>query len=164
MPKGWTPGRTSAFRLAAFDLQRDGRKGEVTLIALGGSSGSLLANVNRWRGQVGLAAIGQAELEEEVRTLEVDGIRSSYVQLAGPEGADDASTILAVVIPRGDQTLFVKLTGDRSLADEEQSNFESFVKSIRFTDSSCSFQRDCNSWPVFLLPPTPLRVRWSRQS
>ena len=135
LPDGWTAGRTNAFRLAAFDIQRDGKRAEVTLVVLGPSAGSLLENVNRWRAQIGLGPIEQVELDAAVRPWDVDGTQSSYVQLVSPDGRDDAQTILAVVIPRADQTLFVKLLGDRELAADEQRNFESFVKSIRFPAS-----------------------------
>ncbi len=135
VPQGWSPGRISTMRLAAFEVRRSEKQAEVTVIRLSAAAGSLLENVNRWRNQIGLEPVGQAELDASVEKLEVAGIPSSYIRITAPEGAADTSTILAVVIPRADQTLFVKLMGDRQLAAEEQEKFEQFVRSIRFASS-----------------------------
>lgn len=132
LPDGWTPGKVSAMRLAAFNIQRNEKQAEVTVIRLGPVAGSLLDNVNRWRGQIGLDPIGQAELDASVEKLDVAGMECSYVRIVSPDGVEAKPTILAVVIPRPDQTLFVKLLGDRGLAAEEQTKFEQFVRSIRF--------------------------------
>jgi hypothetical protein len=132
VPEGWVAGRTSAFRVAAFDIRRDGQQAELTVIPLGPASGSLLDNVNRWRGQIGLGTIDQAELDATVKTLTVDGIESSFVELAPADGSDQDSMILAVVIPRPGQTVFVKLLGNRQLVAEERPSFERFVQSLHF--------------------------------
>lgn len=135
VPEGWVAGRTSAFRVAAFDIQRDGQKAELTVIPLGVASGSLLENVNRWRGQIGLPAIDQAELDATVKSLKVDGVDSSYVELGPSASSDSTSTILAVIVPRPGQTVFIKLLGDHSLVIDEKPNFERFVQSLRFPAS-----------------------------
>ena len=135
VPDGWQPGRTSSFRLATFDLERDGQQAEVTLIPLSGDWGTLLANVNRWRKQAGLDAIDENELENSVRKVTVDGIESSIVEILPPDESPAASAILVAIIPRPDRTLFVKLMGDRKLASDEKSNFEAFVHSIRFPET-----------------------------
>ena len=36
-------------------------------------AGGVLANVNRWRGQVDLAPVKQAELEKQIASLDVSG-------------------------------------------------------------------------------------------
>ncbi len=94
-----------------------------------------MENVNRWRGQIGLDAIDQAELDATVKSLPVDGVESSYVELGPSEGSDSASMILAVVVPRPSQIVFIKLLGDPSLVVDEKPNFERFVQSLRFPAS-----------------------------
>ena len=134
-PEGWKAGNVSVMRLATFKIERNEKKAEVTVIRLGPAAGSWLDNVNRWRGQIGLEPIAQAELDATTEKLDVGGIESSYIRIVPPEGAGETSSILAVVIPRSDQTLFVKLIGDRGLAAEEQAKFEQFVRSMHFAGS-----------------------------
>ncbi len=134
VPEGWQPGRMSSFRLAAFDIERDGQRAEVTVIPLGAASGSVLDNVNRWRTQVGLDSVDEEELEETVRKVSVDGIESSLVEILPPD-ENAASAILAAIIPQSDQTLYVKLMGDRGLVSDEKSNFAAFVQSIGFAET-----------------------------
>ncbi len=47
----------------------------------------LLANVNRWRGQIGLSPVDIATLRRESRTVVIDGVESTRVDLDGSKGA-----------------------------------------------------------------------------
>jgi hypothetical protein len=53
------------------------------------AGGSILANVNRWRGQVGLDAVTQQQLEEQVERLDIDGNPAVLVNLVN-ENAGEA--------------------------------------------------------------------------
>ncbi|HEX5106646.1 MAG TPA: hypothetical protein VFV87_22655, partial [Pirellulaceae bacterium] len=107
-PKGWTPGKTTEFRRAAFSVTDGDNKVEITVIPLGAGSGSLLENVNRWRGQVGLKAAQEVAGVKKIETL---GIEGDYVELQGPD-----QSMLAVMAPVGDRVWYIKLLGDPELA------------------------------------------------
>jgi hypothetical protein len=124
VPSGWSPGRQSAMRAAAFLVNRDGQQVEITAMTAGGD---WLANVNRWREQVGLTPVTAEELSASERKLPVDGADGLYVELVG-----SAQSILGVMVPRGGTNWFFKLIGDRELAGAEQSRFEEFVRSVTF--------------------------------
>jgi hypothetical protein len=130
-PENWQEGRTSSFRLASFQIEQDGRTAEVTVIALGPASGSVLDNVNRWREQINLPPIDQARLTALIENLEVDGTPSQYVRLIDTESGG-RQAILAVIVPRPDQTVYIKMMGPSDLVQAEQGAFEQFVGSIRF--------------------------------
>ena len=49
----------------------------MSVIPLPGLAGSDLDNVNRWRGQVGLSAVSEAELAKLVQPVEIAGLRIS---------------------------------------------------------------------------------------
>ena len=125
VPEQWKPGRKSALRFAAFEVTEQGKRVEITVIPLPVSG--LLANVNRWRRQVGLDEIANEDLKEEVRPIEFDGGTGQYVELTGPAG-----TILAVQVVRGGRAWFFKLQGDPELAEREKERFQQFVTSVRF--------------------------------
>ncbi len=129
VPAGWEPGRLNQFRAAAFVVKDGVRQVEITVSQAGGD---LLANVNRWRGQVGLPAFTQKELAADAASLKVGDAEGTYVTMSGTGKSGKAETILAVVVPRGGTQWFFKLMGDRSLAEQEQPKFEEFVRSVTF--------------------------------
>ena len=135
LPAGWTPGRSGPFRLAAFEVQQENAKAEVTLSALGGASGSLLDNVNRWRGQIALQPITEAELAKITSEIKVQDQTAQWVDLAGEGENAPAQAILAVVLPQGERTLFVKMMGNGPLVRSQKTAFEQFVRSLQFTSN-----------------------------
>lgn len=123
-PDGWEPGRTSAMRAASFKVTDGDREVDISAMTAGGDE---LANVNRWRGQVGLQPISQAELDESAREIDVDGSTGRLFELVG-----EKETILAAIVPHDGRTWFFKLMGDPTLAEREKANFEAFVTSVKF--------------------------------
>jgi hypothetical protein len=69
MPKGWTQTRTGGVRYATLKPEASG-KIDVSVVVLPGPAGGELANVNRWRGQIGLGAIGEEELARARNSIE----------------------------------------------------------------------------------------------
>ena len=67
-PDSWIPSRGSSMRLASFEIPCSGGVGELSIIQLGGEGGGLEANVNRWRGQIGLGPLSRLEIEAEAET------------------------------------------------------------------------------------------------
>jgi hypothetical protein len=127
-PSHWQPAGEKPMRLASFDIPGSGgAKGDVSISALGGGAGGLLANINRWRGQVGLGAIDEAALARESESVELGGDHGTLVDLKGPE-----KRILAVIVPRTDRTWFFKLSGPDALLTQEREGFVKFVKSVKY--------------------------------
>ena len=127
-PAHWQAAGEKPMRLASFDVPGvGGAKGDVSISALGGGAGGLLANVNRWRGQVGLAPLDEAELAQAKETLDLGADQGVLVDLKGAE-----KRILAVVVSRADRTWFFKLSGPDALLTKERDNFVQFVKSVKY--------------------------------
>ena len=64
-PAGWTEVPPSEMRVASFKVAgADGKQADVSVVPLPGMAGSDFANVNRWRGQVGLPAATDDELQK----------------------------------------------------------------------------------------------------
>jgi hypothetical protein len=125
-PDGWAPGKTNEFRRAAFIVKDGEKEVEITVIPLGLGSGTLLENVNRWRGEVKLPDAKESDLPTIVKKVDALGVKADYVELVGP-----AKTTLGAIAPVGDQVWFVKLKGDNELAARENARFQEFVKSLR---------------------------------
>lgn len=131
-PEGWKPGRSGGMRKAAFNITAGGESGEVTIIDLAKAASPLLPNINRWRGQVGLKDISEADLPKESEQLKAGDLEATYVKLIGPETSKPALAILGAIIYRDNLAWFVKFTGPTKLAEQEQDRFKQFVQSIRF--------------------------------
>ena len=127
IPPGWQPLPATGMRVAAFKVTDGGQSAEVTIIALPGHAGGLLANVNRWRKEVGLPDTTEDQLRKEAKMLDVRGVSVRYVDLAGPK----ERTLGGITMHNG-TSWFVKLRGPADLVGKQQQAFEAFVKSLRF--------------------------------
>jgi hypothetical protein len=130
-PQHWRDGRRGAMRLAAFEVEQQGQTAEITLIALGPSAGSLLDNVNRWRGEINLPPVDQAQIDQDVSEVKVGDVSGQYVRLQDPEKQHSDAT-LAVIVRRPDRTLFIKMKGPSDVVLAEEDAFKRFVESVRF--------------------------------
>ncbi|MDB5334632.1 MAG: hypothetical protein JWN70_251 [Planctomycetaceae bacterium] len=125
-PKGWTPGKASAMRKASLAVADGDLTADVSVFAFPADSNDLLSNVNRWRGQVGLAPVTADELQKSAKKIEVSGHSGELVELVGKK-----ETILGVMVKKGETAWFFKLQGPTELAGREKARFEEFVKSSR---------------------------------
>jgi hypothetical protein len=92
------------------------------------SSRDLLLNINRWRGQLGLAPIEASDLTEAVRTTNTGG---SVIQWADLSGAD-GRRMRGAIVPREDRIWFYKMTGSATEVESQKDNFDAFVKSAHY--------------------------------
>jgi hypothetical protein len=111
--------------VASITVSGGSQEASLTITPLGGNQ-DLLANVNRWRRQVGLDPIASLEAEPPV-PVEVDGQPAHLVDLAGPE-----QHTLAVLAVRDGTTWFYKLSGPDPLVAEQRAAFSEFIESLRF--------------------------------
>lgn len=129
LPEGWKPTPAGQMQLATFEVRDGGRQATISVSTAGGD---LVANINRWRGQVQLDPAEPAEIENQMRKIDVGGNEGALVELVGPESAQPRKSILGVVVEAQGRQWFIKLLGDAALAEREKKHFEEFVQSIRF--------------------------------
>lgn len=129
LPDGWTVVNGSSARYATIAVTAaDGSKGELAVTHFPGDVGGDLANVNRWRGQIGLEPIDEAALAPLVSKLTAGSKALSVIDATG------AQTRLAAGWTRhGAETWFFKLTGPDALVGAEKAKFTAFLESVRFT-------------------------------
>lgn len=132
-PAAWQELPTSGMRVASFAVTEGSAKADVSVIPLGGASGSMLDNVNRWRDEVQLPPMAASDLARQVREITVAGANAYYVEMTGTSKARSVpQTTLAVGIPRGPQTWFIKMWGPPELVQRQKGAFEAFVRSLEF--------------------------------
>ena len=84
LPKEWQQEPGNQFRFATLTMKSEGETLELAVSKFGGT---LLENVNRWREQVGLPKIVQNQLADETKTLDVNGVKITLVNMVGEGGA-----------------------------------------------------------------------------
>jgi len=127
LPEGWTEVPTEqAMRIATF------RAGEgipeITLSAFPGAAGGVLANINRWRGQIGMEPTDNAGLMQTVISIPEHETGALVVDLRGPDGV---RMLASIVTPGDGQSWFVKATGESGSLDPLVESFIGFSKSIQ---------------------------------
>ena len=122
-PEEWTEAPPKQFQLARF-LAKDGE--HTAEIAVSQARGGRDANINRWRGQMGLNPLSPEELKQVGQPFEVGSKKGELIEIVVEDRA-----LLGVMIPDGDQSWFIKLTGHAALAAKERSRFEAFAKSLK---------------------------------
>jgi len=127
-------------RKAEFHIDDGGKTAVVTAIDFPADSPPMmsdpLANVKRWRGEVGLPPLSDDEVKKTMQPLEIDGAQAMSVDAVPDASQPDQSQAqrgtLAAMLTRGDTIWFFKLTGDRDLVASQREEFQTFLKSLRF--------------------------------
>jgi hypothetical protein len=120
-------------RVASFKVTgKDGQQADVSVIPLPGVAGGDLSNVNRWRGQVGQAAVSAEELRKLAQAVELAGQPAALYEQNGENPNGEPTRTLAVIQHREGTAWFFKMTGDSQLVAQEKRVFVEFLKSIQF--------------------------------
>lgn len=134
VPADWRSEPPTQMVLARWAAGDTGAPGVViTVSAFPGDVGGLLANVNRWRREVGLAEITAAELPANTGAVTTTVGAATLVDLRGTDAQSGRpARLIAAVVPQGGQTWFYKLKGDEAAAEEQKAAFVQFVQSARY--------------------------------
>ena len=128
LPDTWVPSKGHSMRLASFDVPYSKGVGDLSIVSLSGSSGGLLANVNRWRGQVELEPINETDI---LTTSTVgESKMGPYRVFKMINDNKKGKAIIAAVLPTGEKTFFIKLTTDVQGISELEPSFKKFCSSI----------------------------------
>ena len=126
VPSNWKKTKGSSIRLASFSVSaQNGKKLDISVTSFPGDVGGLLANVNRWVGQIGLAPIDQSSLEKYTTPITLAGEPAHLIEAYGQEQG-----LLAGALFLKKEAWFFKLQGDQVLAKKEKENFTAFLQSI----------------------------------
>ncbi|RME94209.1 MAG: hypothetical protein D6766_06380 [Verrucomicrobia bacterium] len=135
LPEGWERLEPTQFRVGNFRIPAPdgGEPGEVSIVPLPGRAGSDLANVNRWRGQVGLPPVTEQEMNELARPVSIAGQPAKLFEFAGNHPTEgDPVRMLAAILRRGGTAWFFKALGPDRLIAGQRTNFLALLESIRF--------------------------------
>src|ERR1035437_5205932 len=148
LPAGWEKKALTQMRVASFGINQDGKQADVSVIPLGGMAGNDPANVNRWRGQVGLDSLAEAELSKLAEKITVGEQPADLYDLAGTSpGSGDAERIIGVILHRDNTAWFFKMTGEAGLVEKQKPAFIVFLKSVSFGGLAAPSTMDLSQLP-----------------
>ena len=128
IPMTWIASAPNPMRKGSWSItQTDGTKAEIAVTVFPGDVGGDTANVNRWRGQLGLEKVSDEEIKSAQSPISVGNLTGRVYQLTS---ADGNKFTTAVILPKNNATWFFKLTGDTAIVNAEK---ESFLKMVSQT-------------------------------
>ena len=127
VPPGWSPAPPAPMRYASFTAEKNGEKADISIVTFPGDGGSDADNINRWRQQIGLPAAEANALSAAIVPVQAGEIRFSTVDLSGA-----TARMLAGWTRRDGRAWFFKMTGPKTVVEQEKAKFMTFLQSVRF--------------------------------
>ena len=129
LPEGWVEKKAGGMRLASFDVTVDSAVLDASLVQLGPAAGDVLSNINRWRGQVGLAKATLEQIEADAKSGASGLDQYRYWKLLNADRDDGG--ILAAIFHLPGSVLFVKVSGAPAHIEKVESSFVDLCRSLR---------------------------------
>jgi hypothetical protein len=118
--------------LGSYTAGNDGEAAvDVSVTAFPDSAGGLLANINRWRGQIGLLPVDETGLDKDVSDITIAGHPGSFVDMTGSSNASDPSRIVGAIVSIEGKTWFFKMMGPAEAVGSELPAFREMVLSAQ---------------------------------
>lgn len=125
-PATWTVKPNGSMRKGSFAIKGDGAEADLGITAFPGATGGLEANLNRWRGQVGLPSQSPAEVTAAVEKFSANGLEFLVVDYAG-----GGNRLLGAIVPYDGNSWFFKLIGPDKIVAAEKPAYLEFLKTVK---------------------------------
>jgi hypothetical protein len=135
-PDTWQEQAGKSMRVGSFLVaEANGIKTEVAITTFPGDVGGDFANVNRWRAQIQLPAITEAELPAAISQLDLPAGKFQLIDITSAEPLIDGkfkARILGAWLKQADRTWFFKITGDSETVGAQRETLLTFLRSVEF--------------------------------
>ena len=126
-PPHWEQKASTQMRIGNYAVSNDaGESLDFSITSFPGEVGGIVANVNRWLGQVGIDATDEAGLSQYLSDRTID---EKPAKLVIAESGEQA--LYAAILLHEGRSWFIKMMGNLPLAKAEKENF------LRVVDSFC---------------------------
>ena len=129
VPEGWEEFPPRSVRKANFRVSDSSGTAELAVTVFPGDVGGTLANINRWRGQIGLEPTDAAGMQAMTRTVKISNHDGLLANLQGPE-----QSILGGLLSFHGSTWFFKLQGATGTVAAQSDAMEAFLASVQIED------------------------------
>tara|TARA_B100000989_G_scaffold68629_1_gene47818 strand:- start:5656 stop:6339 length:684 start_codon:yes stop_codon:yes gene_type:complete len=130
VPEGWEDLPASGIRKANLRVSDENGTAELTILVFPGDVGGRIANINRWRGQVGLDDAPPEDLPTFTEAYTISQHPGLYVRLEG-----GAQSILGGLLPFHGSTWFFKFLGSSGTVLSNEAKMKAFLDTVRLEDS-----------------------------
>lgn len=130
VPEGWEDLPASGIRKANLKVSDENGTAELTVLVFPGDVGGRLANINRWRGQVGLNDAPSEDLPKFTESYTISQHPGLYVRLEG-----GAQSILGGLLPFHGSTWFFKFLGSSGTVLGNEAKMKAFLDTVQLQDS-----------------------------
>jgi hypothetical protein len=127
LPKGWTQEQSGGMRFATLKAPVQGKL-DVSVVVLPGPAGGELANVNRWRGQIGLGPVDEGALASARATVKSPAGAVSLFDFTS--GGGKKTRMIAGLLFAEGNSWFVKMTGDADAVGSARADFLRLVETL----------------------------------
>ncbi len=129
-PAAWTAKPPSPMRKGSYAIPGSAGDADLSITAFPGDTGGLVANLNRWRGQIALPPLAGGEVEANLVHLDANGLHFDMVDFVGT--ANGVPTrLLGAVLNRPGETWFFKLTGPEATVAAAKADFLAFIQTVK---------------------------------
>jgi hypothetical protein len=134
VPAGWQEVSGGQFLVAKFMLAGDGGATAAVNVSMSANDGGgVAANVNRWRGQLGMSPLSEDDLNKSLTTVAVTSGAASLVDMSGTDVRTGQPTrLVGVIVSQTDRTWFYKLMGDAKVVEGQKDAFTQFVQGVKY--------------------------------
>ena len=135
IPPGWREVPGGQMLVAKFVIGGEDAKAELNVSQLSGTGGGILANINRWRGQLGLSPLAETDLKQQLQSLDVPGGKAMLIDMTGNDPkTGQKARLLGAIVPQADQSWFYKLMGNEQVVEREREVFTRFLQSTKYSN------------------------------
>ena len=127
LPPGWSQTLAGGMRYATLKAPGEANL-DISVVVLAGSAGGELANVNRWRSQLGLPPLSEEALPSARKSLPTSAGNVSLFDFTG-EGVQ-RSRLAAGLLESNDNSWFFKMTGDAQAVTKAMPQFLQLLRSL----------------------------------
>jgi hypothetical protein len=128
LPKGWTESRSGGMRYASLKPTAAG-KIDVSVTVFPGAAGGEIANVNRWRNQIGLPPVDEAALARDRKALQSPAGKIALFDYTSD--GKEKTRLVAAILFAGGNSWFVKMVGDAGPVAASRADFVRLLESLR---------------------------------
>ena len=134
-PAHWKKQTRSAMRQASYLVQGEGgATADISFSILRRASGGTLANINRWRDQLGLPPVDEAALQQASQKIPSAFGDAILVDLEGLlPGADAAKDgrLIGAIADVEQEAWFFKMRGNAALTAAEKQHFIQWIQTVK---------------------------------
>ena len=125
-PADWATKPLGQMRKGSYAVKGDGGEADLSITAFPGATGGLEANLNRWRGQVGLPPQSPDEVTAATEKFDTNGLPVILVDYAG-----NGNRLVGAIIAYGGNSWFFKLMGPDAVVAGQKAAFVQFLHTVK---------------------------------